>query len=36
MGWLFGIKLHLIRNGRGELLSFMLTPGDEDDRRPLE
>ena len=36
MGWFFGFKLRLIRNGRGEPLSFMLPPGDEDDRRPLE
>ena len=36
MGWFFGFKLHLIHDGRGELLSFMLPPSDEDDRRPLE
>jgi hypothetical protein len=36
MGWLFGFKLHLICNERGELLNFMVTPGDVDDRKPLE
>ncbi len=36
MGWLFGIKLHLICNEKGELLNFMITPGDVDDRKPLE
>ena len=36
MGWFFGFKLHLICNEKGELLNFMLTPGDVDDRRPLE
>ena len=36
MGWFFGFKLHLICNEKGELLNFMLTPGDVDDRKPLE
>ena len=36
MGWFFGFKLHLICNGKGELLNFMFTPGDVDDRKPLE
>ena len=36
MGWFFGFKLHLICNEKGELLSFMITPGDVDDRKPLE
>ena len=36
MGWLFGFKLHLICNEKGELLNFMITPGDVDDRKPLE
>ena len=31
MGWFFGFKLHLICNERGELLNFMITPGDVDD-----
>ena len=32
MGWFFGFKLHLICNEKGELLNFMITPGDVDDR----
>ncbi len=36
MGWFFGVKLHLICNEKGELLNFMITPGDVDDRKPLE
>ena len=34
--WFFGFKLHLICNEKGELLNFMITPGDVDDRKPLE
>ena len=36
MGWFFGFKLHLICNEKGELLNFMITPGDVDDHNPLE
>lgn len=36
MGWFFGFKLHLICNEKGKLLNFMFTPGDIDDRKPLE
>ena len=32
----FGFKLHLVCNERRELLNFMITPGDVDDRKPLE
>lgn len=35
-GWFFGFKLHLICNEKGELLNFRITPGDVDDRKPLE
>lgn len=34
MGWYFGFKLHLICNERGELLNFMLTKANIDDRNP--
>ncbi len=34
-GWFYGFKLHLIFNDCGELLSFTLTPGNVDDRRPV-
>jgi hypothetical protein len=33
--WFFGFKLHLLFNDRGELLTFTLTPGNVDDRKPL-
>lgn len=33
-GWFFGFKLHLVVNDRGEILSFCITPGDVDDRKP--
>lgn len=33
--WFFGFKLHLVFNDRGELLTFTLTPGNVDDRKPL-
>ena len=36
MGWFFGFKLHLICNEKGVLINFMITPGDVDDRKPLE
>ena len=34
-GWFFGFKLHLVFNDRGELLNFILTPGNVDDRKPV-
>ena len=36
MGWFFGFKLYLICNECGERLNFMITPGDVNDRKPLE
>lgn len=36
IGWFFGLKLHLIINDKGEILDFMLTPGNTDDREPLK
>ena len=36
MGWFFGFKLHLIINDRGEILNFMFTPGNVNDREPLK
>ncbi len=35
MGWFYGFKLHLIINDRGEILTFYLTPGNVDDRKPV-
>ncbi len=34
-GWFFVFKLHLMCNERGELLSFLSTPANTDDREPL-
>ena len=35
-GWFFGFKLHLVINHRGEIISFCLTTGNTDDRKPVE
>lgn len=34
-GWFYGLKLHLVINEYGELLSWMLTPGNVNDRVPI-
>lgn len=34
-GWFYGFKLHLIINDKGEILAYMLTPGNTDDRVPV-
>jgi hypothetical protein len=34
-GWFFGFKLHLVINDRGEILAYMLTAGNIDDRTPV-
>lgn len=36
MGWFFGFKLHMIINDRGEILNFVFTFGNVDDREPLK
>lgn len=36
IGWFYGFKLHLIINDKGEVLDFILTPGNVDDREPLK
>ena len=36
MGWSFGFKLHLIINDKGNILNFMFTPANVDDREPLK
>jgi len=36
MGWFFGFELHLIINDRGEILNFMFTLRNVDDREPLK
>jgi len=34
--WVYGFKLHLIVNETGELLAVHLTPGNVDDRKPVD
>jgi hypothetical protein len=34
-GWFYGFKLHLIINDSGEILAYMLTAGNVDDRIPV-
>jgi len=36
IGYFFGFKLHLVVSDKGELLNFMLTGGNVDDRQPLK
>jgi len=36
LGWFFGFKLHLIINDKGEIISFVITQGNVDDRQPLK
>lgn len=33
-GWFYGFKLHLIVNETGEIINFVFTPGNVDDRNP--
>lgn len=33
--WFYGFKLHVVVNDPGELLNFVLTPGNQDDRTPV-
>jgi len=34
-GWFYGFKLHLVVDDKGEILSFMITRGNVDDRTPV-
>lgn len=36
MGWFYGFKLHIIINDKGELLNFVITQANVDDRAPLK
>jgi len=36
MGYFFGFKLHIVINDKGELMNFMITQGNVDDREPLK
>jgi hypothetical protein len=35
IGWFFGLKLHFVINDKGEILDFVLTPANTNDRKPL-
>jgi hypothetical protein len=36
VGWFYGFKLHLVLSDSGDIINFMLTPGNTDDRSPLK
>ncbi len=36
MGWFFGFKLHIVINDKGEIIDFLFTQGNVDDRYPLK
>ncbi|MFH2140896.1 MAG: IS982 family transposase [Bacteroidota bacterium] len=36
IGWFFGLKLHIVINDKGEIITFLLTSGNTDDREPLK
>jgi len=36
MGYFYGFKLHIIINDKSEIINFVLTPGNTDDRTPLK
>lgn len=36
MGWFYGFKLHIVINDKGEILDFLFTQGNIDDRAPLK
>jgi len=36
MGWFYGFKLHLVANDRGEIVDFLITTANVDDRQPLK
>jgi len=36
MGWFYGFKLHIVVNDKGELLDFIITQANVDDREPLK
>lgn len=36
LGWFFGFKLHIVINDKGEIIDFLFTEGNVDDRYPLK
>ena len=35
-GMVFGLKLHIVINDKGEILDFLFTPANVDDRKPRQ
>jgi len=36
LGWFYGFKLHIVINDKGEIIDFLFTQGNVDDRYPLK
>ena len=36
MGWFYGFKLHIVTNEKGEIVDFVITKANVDDRQPLK
>ncbi len=36
LGWFFGFKLHLVCNDKGQIVDFLITKANTDDRQPLK
>ncbi len=36
IGWFFGFKLHIVINDKGEIIDFLFTQANTDDRQPLK
>ncbi|TAG51022.1 MAG: IS982 family transposase [Cytophagales bacterium] len=36
MGWFYGFKLHIVINDKGEIINFMISQANTDDRTPLK
>ena len=36
IGWFYGFKLHLVANDKGEIVDFLITSANVDDRQPLK
>lgn len=36
IGWFYGFKLHIVINDKGQILNFMITQANVDDREPLK
>ncbi|PKP08567.1 MAG: IS982 family transposase [Bacteroidetes bacterium HGW-Bacteroidetes-4] len=36
IGWFFGFKRHIVINDKGEIIDFLFTPANTDDRQPLK